>query len=170
VTLAIVVAGRRRQTKQRHNRTHATKRSIDWKLVDSVFEPLQAGFDFTLKGCANDEGLNSHGDLLHCSPSDSILERDLLGERVFINPPGELAEQIGQHFESCRRTAPTYTMDAFVLPKWAKLNHDNGHLIIGLVDCAATLDFVSEDLVRRFALQTRKSLTKTLFDLPTDSV
>jgi hypothetical protein len=29
------------------------------------------------------------------------------------------------------------------------------------VDCAATLDFVSEDFVRRFALQTRKSLTET---------
>jgi hypothetical protein len=30
-----------------------------------------------------------------------------------------------------------------------------------VVDCAATLDFVSEDFVRRFALQTRKSATKT---------
>ena len=29
------------------------------------------------------------------------------------------------------------------------------------MDCAATLDFVSEDFVRRFALQTRKSVTKT---------
>jgi hypothetical protein len=29
------------------------------------------------------------------------------------------------------------------------------------VDCATTLDFVYEDFVRRFALQTRKSLTKT---------
>jgi hypothetical protein len=38
---------------------------------------------------------------------------------------------------------------------------DGGHLITGLVDCAATLDFVSEDFVRRFALQTRKPLTKT---------
>jgi predicted aspartyl protease len=37
---------------------------------------------------------------------------------------------------------------------------DGGHQISGLVDCAATLDFVSEDYVRRFALQTRKSLTK----------
>jgi hypothetical protein len=36
-----------------------------------------------------------------------------------------------------------------------------GQLISGLVDCAATLDFVSEDFVRRFALQTRKSQTKT---------
>jgi hypothetical protein len=34
-------------------------------------------------------------------------------------------------------------------------------LISGLVDCAATLDFVSEDFVRRFALPTRMSLTKT---------
>jgi hypothetical protein len=38
---------------------------------------------------------------------------------------------------------------------------DGGHRISDLVDCAATLDFVSEDFVRRFALQTRKSLTKT---------
>jgi hypothetical protein len=39
--------------------------------------------------------------------------------------------------------------------------HDGGHRISGLVDCAATLDFVSEDFVRRFALHTRKSATKT---------
>jgi hypothetical protein len=38
---------------------------------------------------------------------------------------------------------------------------NGGHQISGLVDCAATLDFVSEDFVRRFALQTRKSETKT---------
>jgi hypothetical protein len=38
---------------------------------------------------------------------------------------------------------------------------NGGHQISGLVDCAATLDFVSDDFVRRFALQTRKSLTNT---------
>jgi methyl coenzyme M reductase subunit C len=38
---------------------------------------------------------------------------------------------------------------------------NGGHKITRLVDCAATLDFVSEDFVRRFALQTRKSVTKT---------
>jgi hypothetical protein len=42
---------------------------------------------------------------------------------------------------------------------------DGGHLISGLVDCAATLDCVFEDFVRRFALQTRKSVTKTLVRL-----
>jgi hypothetical protein len=29
--------------------------------------------------------------------------------------------------------------------------HDGGHLISGLVDCAAILDFVSEDIVRHFS-------------------
>jgi methyl coenzyme M reductase subunit C len=38
---------------------------------------------------------------------------------------------------------------------------DGGHQISGLVDCAATLDFVSEDFVQRFALQTRNFVTKT---------
>jgi hypothetical protein len=38
---------------------------------------------------------------------------------------------------------------------------NGGHQVSGLVDCAATLDFVSEDFVRRFALETRKSATKT---------
>jgi hypothetical protein len=75
-------------------------------MVDSVFDPLYARFNFTMEGCANDEGLNSHDDLPHCLPSDSILERDLSGERVFINPPSELAEKIAQHFEDCRRTFP----------------------------------------------------------------
>jgi hypothetical protein len=97
-TPATLVAGRRDQTKLRHSRKPVTRRSINWKLVDSVFDPLHARFNFTLEGCADDEDLNSHGDLPHCSPSDSILERDLTGERVFINPPWELAEQIAPHF------------------------------------------------------------------------
>jgi hypothetical protein len=56
---------------------HVAIRSIDWKLLYFSFEPLHARFDFTLEGCVDDEGLNSHGDLPHCPPSDSILERDL---------------------------------------------------------------------------------------------
>jgi hypothetical protein len=46
---------------------------------------------------------------------------------VFINPPWELVEQVGQHFESCRRTAPISTMAVFVLPKWAKFNKLTQH-------------------------------------------
>jgi hypothetical protein len=40
--------------------------------------------------------------------------------------------------------------------------HDGGKLITRLVECAATFDFVSKDLIIYFALQTRKSSTKTL--------
>jgi hypothetical protein len=76
-THATLVVGRRRQSKQRQSRKTVTIRSIDWKMVNFVLEPLHARFDFTLQGCANEEGLNSHGDLPQCSPSDSILERDL---------------------------------------------------------------------------------------------
>jgi hypothetical protein len=126
-TFVIQVACRRRQNKKRGSFKHVTKRSIDWKLVDSIFEHVHARFDLALEECADDEGLNSHGDLPHCSPSDSIMERDLSGERVFINPPWELVEQIGHHFESCRRTTPTSTMAAFVLPKWAKFNELTRH-------------------------------------------
>jgi hypothetical protein len=42
---------------------------------------------------------------------------------------------------------------------------DGGQLVTSLVDCAATFDFVSENVVRRFAMQTRKSPTKTLVRL-----
>ena len=46
---------------------------------------------------------------------------------MFINPPWELAEQIAQHFEDCRRTSPTSTMAVFVLPKWAKFTQVTKH-------------------------------------------
>jgi hypothetical protein len=89
---------------------------------------MHARFNFTLEGCVDDEGLKSHGDLPHCSPSDSILERDLSGEWVFINPPLEVVERIAQHFnEDYRRTSSTSTMVVFVLPKWAKFAHLTKH-------------------------------------------
>jgi hypothetical protein len=123
-TRAKPVVGRRRcQNKHRHCRGHVkTIRWIDWKLVDFVFKPLHARFDFTLEGCADGEGLNSHGDLPQCSPNDSVLERDLIGERMFLNPPRNSAEHMARHFENCRRASPTFTMAMFVLRKWAKFN------------------------------------------------
>jgi hypothetical protein len=49
----------------------------------------------------------------------------------------------------------------FIRTELALKNLAGGHNMSGLMNCAATLDFVSEEFVRRFALQTRKSLTKT---------
>jgi hypothetical protein len=82
------IARRRRESKHRDNREHVTNiRSIDWKLADFFFEPLHARLDITLEGCADDEGLNSHGDLPQFLPSDSVTKTYLSGERVFFNPP-----------------------------------------------------------------------------------
>jgi hypothetical protein len=116
--------GRRHESKQRNIRRHVTtRRSIGWKLVDIVFDPtLHARFDFILKTCTYDEGLFSHGDLPHYLPSDSVLERDMGGERVFFNPHWELAKQMASHVDNCRRTTPAMAMAALVLPKWAKFN------------------------------------------------
>jgi hypothetical protein len=119
-THATLVARCHRENKQRGSRKHVTRRPIDWKLVDSISEPMHARFDFTLEGSVDDEGLDSHGGLPHGSPSDSILESDLSGER-------ELAEHMGRHFESCRRIGPTSTMVVLVLPKWAKFNELTRH-------------------------------------------
>jgi hypothetical protein len=55
-------------------------------MVNYVFDHVHARFDFTLEGYAEHEGLNSHGDLPHCSPSDSIIERETSVERVLANP------------------------------------------------------------------------------------
>jgi hypothetical protein len=81
---ATLVTDRRRQNKEREIRKHVTKRSIDWKMVDTISEPLHARLDLTLEGCVDDEDLNSHDGLPHCSPSHSIMERDLSRVRVFI--------------------------------------------------------------------------------------
>jgi hypothetical protein len=132
--------------RERESRKHVTRRSIDWKLVDYVTEPLHARLDFTLEGCANDEDLDLHGDLSHCSPRDLIMERDLFEERVFLNPPWEWAQHIGHHFENCRRAAPTSTMGAFVLSKWAKFNKLSRHWKFYQEFLARTQVFTRESL------------------------
>jgi hypothetical protein len=68
-----------------------------------------------------------------------------------------------QQFSSTATAVLTNLIEARPLTRTELIvkSHDGGHLISGLVDCATTLDFVSEEFVRRFALQTRKSMTKT---------
>jgi hypothetical protein len=80
-------------------------------------------------------------------------------------PPGDAEESIAtiQQFSSPATSLVTDLTEAcpLIRTELTLKTHDGGHQITGLVDCAVTLDFVSEDFVRRFALQTRKSLTKT---------
>jgi hypothetical protein len=75
-------------------------------------------------------------------------------------PPDDPVESIGtlRHFAPEATFMSTDLTEARPLIR-TELNvktHDGGQLISGLVDCVATLDFVSEDSVRRFSLSTRK--------------
>jgi hypothetical protein len=56
-------AGRRQQSKQRLSRGLVkTQRSMDWKLVDSVFPSLHEYFRFTLNGGDDDGRFDVHAD------------------------------------------------------------------------------------------------------------
>jgi hypothetical protein len=77
---------------------------------------------FHIGECADDKGFNVHGDLSQRSPPGTILSRELPGEEVFINPPSELVDTIGQHVEKCWRTMIKYILTIYVLRKWAKFN------------------------------------------------
>jgi hypothetical protein len=85
-------------------------------------------------------------DLVHVPPNDT--EPSIATLRQFSSPATALL---------------TYLTEArpLIRTELTVKTPDGGHQISGLVDCAATLDFVSKDFVRRFALHTRKSSTKT---------
>jgi hypothetical protein len=75
-------AGRRRLSKQWMSVKHVTiRRSIGWKLVDSVCNLLHENFSFTLDGYSVKEAFIVHGNLPHRSPSDSIICFDLCCEK-----------------------------------------------------------------------------------------
>jgi hypothetical protein len=80
-------------------------------------------------------------------------------------PPDDTEESIAtlQQFSSTATALLTDLTEARLLirSELTVKTRDGGRQIFGLVDCAATLDFVLEDFVRRFALQPRKSLPKT---------
>ena len=121
--LARKISGRRAcAVRRRTDRSRRSNYSVDWRLVDRVFDPLHDKLDFTLEGCADDEGLDTHRELPFCSKSNSVLERNLSGERVYVNPPWDSAELIANHFENCRKLDRANTLGVFVLPAWSKFD------------------------------------------------
>jgi hypothetical protein len=78
-------------------------------------------------------------------------------------PLGDAEQSIAtiQQFSTPATALPTDLTEArpLIRTQLTVKTLDGGHQITGLVDCVATLDFVSGDFVRRFTLQTRKSVT-----------
>ena len=87
----------------------------DWMLETDIFCDLHAEFGpFTLDGACDEEGTNSHLPRW-CSKSDSFLEKDLQGERVWLNPPFRQAGTFLAHYLEQKETYPELE-GMFVLP------------------------------------------------------
>jgi len=120
------VGGERRRKKPRIQREHTTKlsrtttesRNKDWRLIDSEFDTLHNTFGFTLEACCDPKGLNGHANLPYCSELDSFLDRNVTGQRIFLNPPWKNAAKFVQHVRNCHAEDPINTMAIVVLPNW----------------------------------------------------
>ena len=90
----------------------------DWRLIDSEFDALHSTFGFTLEACCDPKGLNGHANLPFCSEVDSFLDRNVTGQRIFLNPPWKYAMKFVHHVRQCHAQDPTNTMAIVVLPNW----------------------------------------------------
>ena len=108
-------AGRRRLKAVRKKPAAA----VDWRLVDEEFDRLHQSLNFTFEACCDDQGLNGHANLPYCSPANSVLDKDLAGERVFMNPPFKEAVKMVRHLRLCHQRDPKNTRALVVLPGWA---------------------------------------------------
>jgi hypothetical protein len=97
----------------------------DWRILDQVFHELHAatrakwmdGRSWTLDGSADVNGNNAMLPR-YCSKLDSILDRDLRGERLWCNPDFDLIKPVLAHFRNAYRSAPDTTSGTFVIPEW----------------------------------------------------
>ena len=97
----------------------------DWKLRSDIFDGLHRylqerwleGNRLTLDGGADVVGNNAQ---LHpyCSEVDSIFDRDLRGEHLWVNPAFTIIEAVLRHFLHAYRTSPHNTSGTFLLPEW----------------------------------------------------
>ena len=86
--------------------------------MDSEFDKLHEKFRFDLEACCDPAGLNGHAGLQYCSSVNSLLDTDVTGRRLFVNPPWKLAHQFVQHVRQCHAKDPGNTVAVIVLPKW----------------------------------------------------
>ena len=97
----------------------------DWKLRTELFQELHLylreqwleGDELTLDGGADVVGNNAQ---LHpyCSEVDSIFDRDLRGEHLWVNPAFSKIAAILRHFLHAYHSSPHNTSGTFLLPEW----------------------------------------------------
>ena len=114
-----MVGGKRKRNVRTRKLTTSPKQlrtTVEWRLIDEEFIPLHKEHEFTFEACCDDEGLNSHADLPFASPSNSILDNDMSGESIFINPPWGMATTVVAHLEACRAKDVENTKAVIILP------------------------------------------------------
>ena len=111
------IGGRRTLTVRRKMRKKSVA-NMDWRLMDSEFDKLHGKFRFDMEACCDPAGLNGHAGLPYCSSVNSLLDTDVTGKRLFVNPPWKLAHQFVQHVRRCHAKDPGNTVAVIVLPKW----------------------------------------------------
>ena len=110
-------AGQRRKVIVRRKKSKG-KEPMDWRLVDDEFDRLHQKLQFTKEACCDQRGLNGHQNLPYYSAENSILDNDVSGECLFVNPPWKLAPKIVDHIRRCHAKDPENTKALIVLPKW----------------------------------------------------
>lgn len=93
----------------------------EWVFDREEFLRLEREFGpFDIDGACDSLGVNAQVAKAFCHKGDSFLEKDVSGMRIYLNPPYNNIEAFLQHYEECKRRAPTTTSGVFVLPRWAK--------------------------------------------------
>ena len=90
--------------------------------MDSEFDRLHKKMNFTLEACCDTKGDNGHAGLRFYSPQDSLLNHDVSGQTIFMNPPWSKAKLFMDHVRQCHASDPKNTKALLVLPKWAAFN------------------------------------------------
>jgi phage N-6-adenine-methyltransferase len=96
----------------------------NWITPPEVYQPLYEEFRFTLDPCAD---ATNHKCTKYFTGAENGLEQSWVGERVFMNPP--------------------YGAEIYAWTKKARLEQQNGVLVVGLLPASTDLAWWHEDVV-----------------------
>lgn len=114
-----------------------------WATPPEIFNPLHAEFDFTLDPCARAETAKCP---LYFTETQNGLDQDWRGHRVFMNPP--------------------YGREVYAWTRKARLEHERGTLVVGLLPASTDLAWWHDDVVGRADVRYLRGRVRFLTDGP----
>ncbi len=91
----------------------------DRMILRAEFERIQDMIPckFTLDGCCNNDGSNSHCMQFAC-PERSFTDMNVGGHCIWLNPPFARIEQFIRHYMACKAHRPQDTSACILVPYW----------------------------------------------------